>query len=72
MVGVFLRVDIGLWPELPSAGEVIGILEDCCLDAYDIGRIERMGLMQLKYAEDRRLGRDRAVVTFQREPVETI
>ena len=44
MVGVFLRVDIGLGPELPSACKVIGILEDLRLDAYDIGRIERVGL----------------------------
>ena len=44
MVGIFLRVDIGLGSELPSAGEIIGILEDRRLDAYDIGRIERVGL----------------------------
>jgi hypothetical protein len=44
MVGIFLRVDIGLGSDLPSAGEIIGILEDRRLDAYDIGRIERVGL----------------------------
>ena len=43
MVGVFLRVDVGFRTETPTAGEVVGALDDIRPYADDLGRIDRVG-----------------------------
>ena len=72
MIGVFLGMDVGLRTEASTASEVVGVLDHVGFDAHNLGRIKWVHLVQFKDAEDRRFGRDRAVVAFEREMVEAI
>ncbi len=72
VIGVLLRVDVGLRPEASAAREVVCGLDDVGVDARDFGRIERLEPVQFEHAEDRRLGRGGAVVALESQPIEAI
>ncbi len=52
MVGVLLRVDIFLWTEASTAGEIVSVLENIRLDAHKVCRIKRVGLVQFERTKD--------------------
>jgi hypothetical protein len=47
LVGVFLRVDVCLRTETPTAGEVVGVLDDIRADADDLGRIRGHRVLEI-------------------------
>lgn len=52
VVGILLRVDIFLWAEASTAHEIVGVLEHISCYAHDIGRIERVSLVELEHTKD--------------------
>jgi hypothetical protein len=52
VVGILLRVDIFLWAEASTAHEIVGVLEHISCYAHDIGRIERVSLVERERTKD--------------------
>ena len=52
MVGILLREDIFLWAETSTAHEIVGVLEHISCYAHDIGRIERVSVVERERTKD--------------------
>jgi hypothetical protein len=45
VVGILLCVDIFLWTEASTPGEIVSVLEDLSLYAHDVGRVKWVSLV---------------------------